>query len=106
MSKPFKKLLDKIPEKRRKRIELKTRLLQNEIALQELREALDLTQEELARSLNIKKTAISDYEHQSDLYLRTLRKILFTMGADLKLVAHFPEGEVLINQFSEIRREV
>jgi len=27
------------------------------------------------------------------------------MGADLKLVARFPEGEILINQFDEIRRE-
>jgi len=27
------------------------------------------------------------------------------MGADLKIIAKFPEGEVLINQFDEIRRD-
>jgi len=32
-------------------------------------------------------------------------RILFAMGAYLKLVARFPEGEILINQFDEIRRE-
>jgi len=105
MSKPFKNLLEKMPDRRRERIKLKTELLKNEMALQELRQALDLTQEELARSLGMKQAAISKFEHQSDIYLSTLRRILFAMGADLKLVACFPEGEILINQFDEIRRE-
>lgn len=105
MSKPFKNLLEKMPDRRRERIKLKTELLKNEMALQELRQALDLTQEELARSLDMKQAAISKFEHQSDIYLSTLRRILFAMGADLKLVARFPEGEILINQFDEIRRE-
>ena len=105
MSKPFKNLLEKMPERRRERIKLKTALLKNEMALRELRQALDLTQEELARSLDMKQAAISKFEHQSDIYLSTLRRILFAMGADLKLVARFPEGEVLINQFNEIRRK-
>ena len=105
MSKPFKNLLEKMPDRRRERIKLKTELLKNEMALRELRQALDLTQEELARSLNMKQAAISKFEHQSDIYLSTLRRILFAMGADLKIVASFPDGEVLINQFDEIRRE-
>ena len=105
MSKPFKNLLEKMPDGRRERIKLKTELLKNEMALRELRQALDLTQEELARSLNMKQAAISKFEHQSDIYLSTLRRILFAMGADLKIVASFPDGEVLINQFDEIRRE-
>ena len=44
-------------------------------------------------------------EHQSDIYLSTLRKILFAMGTDLKIVAHFPDGDVLINQFNDVRRD-
>ncbi len=105
MSKPFKNLLEEMPDRRRERIRLKTGLLKNEMALRELRQALDLTQEELALSLGMKQAAISKFEHQSDIYLSTLRKILFAMGADLKIVARFPDGEVLINQFGEIRRE-
>jgi transcriptional regulator with XRE-family HTH domain len=72
------------------------------MALKDLRQALKLTQDELARSLKMKQAAISKFERQSDIYLSTLRKILFVMGADLKIVAHFPEGDVLINQFNDI----
>ena len=78
--------------------------MKNEMALSELRQALDLTQEELAKTLHMKQAAISKFEHQSDIYLSTLRRILFAMGAELKIVAQFPEGSVHINQFDEIRR--
>ena len=102
MSRPFKKLLENMPRDRRERIRLKTEVLKNEMALKDLRQALKLTQDELARSLKMKQAAISKFERQSDIYPSTLRKILFVMGADLKIVAHFPEGDVLINQFNDI----
>jgi transcriptional regulator with XRE-family HTH domain len=105
MSKPFKNLLNNMPPERRERIKIKTNVLKNEMALGELRQALDLTQEELAKSLHLKQAAISKFEHQSDIYLSTLRKILFAMGADLKIIAHFPDGDVLVNQFTDIRRD-
>ena len=105
MSKPFKTLLNKMSPERRERIKIKTEVLKNEMALGELRQALDLTQEELAKSLNMKQAAISKFEHQSDIYLSTLRRILFAMGADLKIIARFPDGDVLVNQFEDIRRD-
>jgi transcriptional regulator with XRE-family HTH domain len=105
MSKPFKNLLNNMSPERRERIKIKTNVLKNEMALGELRQALDLTQEELAKSLHLKQAAISKFEHQSDIYLSTLRKILFAMGADLKIIAHFPDGDVLVNQFTDIRRD-
>ena len=105
MRKPFKNLLNNMSPERRERIKIKTDVLKNEMALGELRQALDLTQEELAKSLHLKQAAISKFEHQSDIYLSTLRKILFAMGADLKIIAHFPDGDVLVNQFTDIRRD-
>ena len=104
MSKPFNELLKDMSPERRERIRLKTEVMKNEMALSELRQALDLTQEDLAKSLHMKQAAISKFEHQSDIYLSTLRRILFAMGAELKIVAQFPEGTVLINQFDEVRR--
>lgn len=104
MSKPFKRLLDKMPAERRARIKIKTDVMKNEMALGELRQALDLTQEELANSLHMKQAAISKFEHQSDIYLSTLRRILSAMGGELKIVAHFPDGDILINQFLDVRR--
>lgn len=105
MSKPFKNLLDEMSPERRERIKIKTEVMKNEMALGELRQALDLTQEELAKSLHMKQAAISKFEHQSDIYLSTLRKILFAMGAELKIIAHFPDGDVLVNQFTDIRHD-
>jgi hypothetical protein len=57
--------------------------------------------EEHANSLNMKQTVISRSEHQSDIFISTLKKILCAMGADLKIVAHFPDGDVVINQFND-----
>ena len=104
MSKPFKTLLERMPAERRSRIKIKTELLKREMALRELRQALDLTQEELANSLKMNQAAISKFEHQSDIYISTLRKILFAMGGNLEIVAHFRDGDVLINQFDDVRR--
>lgn len=103
MSKPFKNLLDDMTPERRERIRIKTSVLKNEMALGELRQALDLTQEELARTLHVKQAAVSKFENQSDIYLSTLRKILTAMGGELRIIAHFEDGDVLINQFSDVR---
>ena len=106
MSKPFNNLLKDMSPERRERMRLKAEVMKNEMALSELRQALDLTQDELAKSLHMKQAAISKFEHQSDIYLSTLRRILLAMGAELKIVAQFTEGSVNINQFDEIRRAV
>ncbi len=105
MSKPFKNLINNMTPERQAHIRKKTDILKNAMALKELREAMDLTQEELANTLHMKQAAISKFEHQSDIYLSTLRRILFAMGADLRIIARFPDGEVLINQFDDIRRD-
>lgn len=104
MSKPFKKLMDGMSEERLEKIKIKTEILKNEMALKELRQAMELTQEELAKELHVNQAAVSKFESQSDIYISTLRKILFAMGGELKIVAHFDEGDVLINQFDDIRK--
>jgi transcriptional regulator with XRE-family HTH domain len=104
MSRSFNTLLEEMSPERRERIEIKTTLLKYEMALKELRQALQLTQEELASSLHLNQAAISKFERQSDIYISTLRKILTVMGAELKIIARFPDGDVIINQFDEIRR--
>lgn len=103
MSKPFKNLVDKMPVERQERIREKAKILKKQMALAELRRALDLTQEQLAGTMRINQAAVSKFEHQPDLYISTLRRILFAMGAELKIVAQFPEGEVEINQFADIK---
>jgi DNA-binding transcriptional regulator YiaG len=101
MAKSFKKLLAKMPKERRARIEARARKTLKEINLRELRQAFALTQQQLAESLEINQAAVSKMESQSDMYLSTLRRILKAMGAELRIVARFPGGEVVINQFNQ-----
>ena len=68
MSKPFKNLIEKMPAERQERIKQKAKNLKTQMALGELRRALELTQEQVAGSLNMNQAAISKFEHQSVFY--------------------------------------
>jgi len=104
MSKPFSNLIEKMPAERQQRIKQKAKNLKTQMAIGELRRALELTQEQVAGSLNVKQAAISKIEHQSDIYIGTLRKILSAMGAELRIVAHFPDTDVEIDQFTDLQK--
>ena len=71
------------------------------MALQELRQTRHLTQQEVANILNVNQAALSKMENQADMRISTLRKLLAAMGGNLKIVAEFPEGEVVIDQFEK-----
>ena len=101
MAKPFKNLLRKMSPEQRARIEARVRDELRAINLRELREAFELTQEQLAATLKIKQAAVSKMENQADMYVSTLSRILAAMGARLKIVAEFPDGEVEIRQFGK-----
>jgi len=49
--------------------------------------------------------AVSKMEHQSDVYVSTLRRFIAALGSELRIVAHFPHGDVVINQFEDIRKQ-
>jgi transcriptional regulator with XRE-family HTH domain len=101
MAKSFKNLREKMTPERRERVEARARETLREINLRELRQAFALTQQQLAATLKINQAAISKMESQSDMYVSTLRRILEAMGAHLKIVAEFPDGEVVISQFTQ-----
>ena len=97
----FCSLLEKMPEERRQRIEKHTSELLAEMPLQELRKALQLTQQQVAAMLNMNQAAVSKMEGQTDMYVSTLRRFIEAMGGELRIVAHFPQGDVEIGQFKE-----
>lgn len=99
MAKSFKELKDKMSPERREDIDNQAQTILLGIALQELRQARHLTQQELAALLNVNQAALSKMENQSDMRVSTLRKLLAAMGGKMKIVAEFPEGEVVIDQF-------
>lgn len=99
MAKPFRLLRDKLPAEARAEARARTDEMLEEIALQELRKALNLTQEQVAEAMKLNQGVVSKLEYQRDIYVSTLRKFVTAMGGELKLVATFPDREVVINQF-------
>lgn len=63
------------------------------IGLFELRRALNRSQADLAASLGISQSAVSQLEHGEDLKLSTLRSYVEGLGAHLEIAAIFGEGE-------------
>lgn len=104
MAKKFQVLLNKMSPEARERVEVKTRTLLSEMALDELREARKLTQEQLAEQLNVRQPSIARMERRADMYVSTLRGVIKAMGGQMEIVAVFPEGRVRINQFRDLRR--
>ncbi|WP_404787425.1 XRE family transcriptional regulator [Altericista sp. CCNU0014] len=96
----FSQLTEDFSEERQAEISQKTVQLKAEMALGELRQALQLSQVELATSLQVKQPAISRLEKRTDMYVSHLRKVIEAMGGELDIIARFPEGEVKIDNFS------
>ena len=81
---------------RRQRIEEMHRAGRMALALQELRERRGETQVGLAGKLATTQHNISRVEHAENLYLSTLRDYVGALGGELKIIAQFPDGDVLL----------
>jgi predicted transcriptional regulator len=75
-----------------------------EMALDELREARQLTQQQLADQLNVRQPAIAKMERRADMYLSTLRSVIKAMGGELDIRAVFPDGAVRIKRLKELKK--
>ena len=104
MAKNFKTLQEKMSPEARARSEALANKMIEEMPLDELRVARDLTQEHLAELLNVRQSAVSKLERRSDMYVSTLGKMVKAMGGSLEIRAVFPEGTVKINQFRKLRK--
>jgi transcriptional regulator with XRE-family HTH domain len=105
MPRKFNELLAKLPEQSQKRVREKTKRFLAEMALDELREARKLTQQDLAQVLRVNQAAVSKLENRVDMYVSTLRRFVEAMGGQLIISAHFPDGDVRIKHFSQEEQE-
>ncbi|HVM93221.1 MAG TPA: XRE family transcriptional regulator [Terriglobales bacterium] len=71
------------------------------MALEELRNAKEATQSDMAELLAVPQSSISRIEQRADMYLSTLRNYIQAMGGVLQIQAMFPDGTVVINRFGE-----
>ena len=104
MAKNFRLLQTKMSPKARRRSEAKANRLIREMALDELRRARQITQEQLAAQLKVKQPAIAKLERRADMYLSTLRSVIEGMGGELDVRAVFPDGSVRIKRLKELRK--
>ena len=65
-----------------------------EMPLHELRAARHLTQQQLAKTLDMTQAAVSQLEQRTDVYLSTLENFVEAMGGRLEMYAVFPDGKV------------
>jgi DNA-binding XRE family transcriptional regulator len=101
MPRNFRELYGKLPSERRARIESWVKETLQRMPLEELRQARQLTQTNLATALGVDQGSISKLERRTDMYLSTLRSYIEAMGGTLELRAVFPDGAVVIETLQE-----
>jgi transcriptional regulator with XRE-family HTH domain len=88
------------PAKRRSVERRAAELIAEEMGLQELRKAIRKSQEQLAKTLNVKQGEVSKIEHRTDMYVSTLRNYIEGLGGKLEITASFPDrNPIRITQF-------
>jgi len=103
MAKRLQEIWDELPEPRKQKIDRRFQeRLQEYMTLQELRKALEITQEDVAETLQIHQVNVSKLEKRSDIKLSTLREYLTAIGGNLQLIVDFPgRPSVLIQGLGE-----
>jgi transcriptional regulator with XRE-family HTH domain len=107
----FQELIDRMPPARRAEYDrnvkkLREQMRVDEMRLGDLRRALKLSQQTLARRLKTGQAQVSRLEQRTDLFVSTLRRYVEALGGQLEIVATFPEGAtVRIENFSDLKPE-
>ena len=80
----------------------RARKIIEEMPLQQLRNAREMTQARLAEVLEMDQGNISKLEKRTDMYLSTLRSYVEAMGGALEIRAVFPDGDVKIDLLNKL----
>ena len=95
-----------LPAKRRAKVRARAKqLIGEEMALRHVRKARQLTQEQMAKTLNIGQDSVSRLEGRSDLLISTLQSYIEAMGGSLKLVVEFPDGRAVLSNLGTTEDE-
>jgi len=101
MAQKWSEIREKMTPDGRERNREKTAALLLAMDLAELRDNLELTQEEVASRLQTSQSNVSRMERRRDMLVSTLREVIEAFGGELHLMAEFPDGSVEIRQFDE-----
>lgn len=90
----LKELIEKESPESQKKIKELTAELNAEYSLFNLRKELEVSQTDLAKSMNISQPSVQRIESRGlDTKLRTLKKYVEALGGDISLLINLPTGE-------------
>lgn len=90
----LKELMAKQSPESQRRIEEKTEIIRHEIALNALREALNISQTELAQILGISQPTLAKIENpKNDPRLSTLKRYVDALGGEISISITLPTGK-------------
>ena len=98
---PFNDLTKNFARERRTRVDTKKAELRAAMPLHELRQARAMTQKAIGEELKVNQPAVAKLERRADMYVSNLRAYIEAMGGRLTIVAEFPQGNVVITNFSD-----
>jgi transcriptional regulator with XRE-family HTH domain len=97
MAKKFSELVAKMSPESQEKARKKADAMLTEMALDDLRTSLSMTQEQLASQLGVKQSSLSKILHSQNMYINTLDKLVKAMGGDLELHVAFYDGRVKLS---------
>ena len=100
--KSFRELSGSLGPERRARVEANKDALRKEMRLAELRAARQLTQETISKLLDVGQPSVAKLEKRTDMYVSTLRSYITATGGELEIIAHYPDGDVRIQNFADL----
>ncbi|HVB74565.1 MAG TPA: XRE family transcriptional regulator [Ktedonobacteraceae bacterium] len=106
--KPWSEISAKVrsdPE-RRARIEQREQAIEAELTISQLREAVGATQESVAERMNVTQSNVSHFEHNPNIFLRSLASYVEALGGRLEVRAVFPDQVVTLAVSGSQRRSL
>lgn len=87
-------VMEKMPDERRRRIEIMAEEMAVDVGLGQLRLELNLSQHKLAKTMGISQPAVAQIEQRGlDLKLLTLKRYIAALGGKVSLLVQMPTGE-------------
>jgi transcriptional regulator with XRE-family HTH domain len=97
-------VMNSLPADRRDKINKRvSEAVAEEMSLREIRKANKLTQDTVAKNLNMTQSDVSKLERRTDMYVSTLRNFVHATGGEMEIVVRYPDSPpIKINQFSDL----
>lgn len=99
MARKFQELRVKMSTESQSRAAARAEAMLLQMQLHEMRKSRGLTQDAVAKVLDVAQAAVSKLERREDMYVSTLQAYVRALGGELKLVATFPDAQFQVHPF-------